>query len=355
MSKPTIVHIIDSMNRGGAETLLCSVINALQPEFQQHLITLHTYNDFEQELSGDLTIHCVHHQHHALTLRTLYRLRRIISQLSPDIIHAHLYWSSLFARWASPKNIPLFYTIHGLFSADPFAKAPITKTLEQLTYNPQHHLIAVSNVVLNDYKQFIDTGKKTTVLYNSINDAFFSDYTPPLRTYTAQNPFRLVAVGNLKEAKNYTCTLQAMQQLTNLPITLDIYGEGYLRPNLQAYIDQHQLPIQLKGMHQHIEQLLPQYDAFVLSSLHEGMSLVTIEAAASGLPLLLADIPTLHEVNNNAHFFNPNHPEQLAQLLRKALENPSWLQQYISQARLNSQRYRFNNYINQLLAIYGYN
>ena len=69
-------------------------------------------------------------------------------------------------------------------------------------------------------------------------------------------------------------------------------------------------------MRRDIDQVLQNYDALITSSHFEGQPLAVLEAMASGLPVILSDIPVLHEVTDNqALFFDINNPSDLTDKL----------------------------------------
>jgi glycosyltransferase involved in cell wall biosynthesis len=122
---------------------------------------------------------------------------------------------------------------------------------------------------------------------------------------TQNKNVRCVAVGNLKEAKNYFYLLQIFQSLKEQPISLDIYGTGGLQTDLQNEIDKNNLRVVLKGHLQDIPAVLPHYDIFIQSSAHEGFGLSVIEAIAARVPVFISRIPVFEEITNgHAHFFH---------------------------------------------------
>jgi glycosyltransferase involved in cell wall biosynthesis len=88
-------------------------------------------------------------------------------------------------------------------------------------------------------------------------------------------------------------------------IELDIYGTGNLQEALQQQIDATGAKVFLKGQVKNIEEIIPQYDLFVMSSTYEGFSLGVLEAMAMRMPLLLSDIVSFKEqCENNAWYFS---------------------------------------------------
>jgi len=68
-------------------------------------------------------------------------------------------------------------------------------------------------------------------------------------------------------------------------------------------IEKKNIPVKLKGKEKKIETILHQYDLFVMASSYEGYGLALAEAMASGLPVLISDIPVFREVAGEAAFY----------------------------------------------------
>lgn len=317
MSRPLIMHVIDSLGRGGAEVLLVNTLPLLQPYFRQIIVISIPDNDFEADIAPDIPIICLHQKNVRHFWQTAHRLHQYIKQYKPDLIHSHLYWSSIIARLACPRRIPLIYTIH---ATNYFDKLRITVLLERLVCRKRHHLIAVSQAAMRAYADKVPIKGKCDVLYNFINPAFFNDYIPTPRVYTSQSPLRLVAVGNLKLARNHLLLVEALRLLRGKPVVIDVYGEGSLRAMLEAAIDKYQVPLYLKGQHKNIAAVLPLYEGFVNPAFEEGLSLGALEAMASGLPLLLSDLESVRETaHDNALYFSPYDAQSLAQQIEMLL------------------------------------
>jgi glycosyltransferase involved in cell wall biosynthesis len=192
----------------------------------------------------------------------------------------------------------------------------MTLYLEKLTYKKRHHIIAVSNVVLKDFSKWVHLKGSFSVVYNFIDDIFFK--AEPKTEFSTGN-LRLVAVGNLRYQKNYPYILEAFKSMP-ASVSLDVYGEGPLRDELQHEIDKHKLNIRLCGTQNNMDEVLLQYDAFIMSSFYEGQPIALLEAMASGLPVFLSDIPVLHEVaNDNAVYFDLNNTQDLVNKIKQVL------------------------------------
>lgn len=354
MRKKTLLLIIDNLSRGGAEVLLIGILPELNKKFRLILVTLTEDCEFEKEKIICDYQYCIGFTNKLAIISAIFKLKRIIKQHAPDLIHSHLIYSSLIARVACPSSVPLFYSIHGELSKSDFNQSKILTFLEKATIRKNHTLIAVSNVVLADYKKSISKKAKGFVLHNYIADRFF-DQKIVSETISHAPSLRLVAVGNIKAAKNYEYLLKVFSHLKEYPVTLDIYGNTnqYLYKNLQAEIDRLALNVSFKGAIDDILENLNYYDLFIMSSKNEGFGIAVIEAMACGLPLLLSDIPVMREITSgNALFFNLENPENLSNLIKDSLAGKHNLSELIEKGLRISKRYSKTDYVENLFGIY---
>lgn len=299
MSKIRILHIIDSLTVGGAEKILVGVINSLT-DYDHHLIYLGGSDMLINELPSDCKIVKLNFKSKWDIPACIIRIKKYIRQNNIQIVHSHLVMATLIARIACPSNVKLFSTVHSLVGSRFFGPGKIWQSLiEKITYKKRHHLITVSEEVRRDYNKYIGIKGKSTVLPNYVEDVFFG------REYKKSefhDNFRMVTVGNLKPAKNYKYLLEAFNKLPQ-NITLDIYGDGPMRNEIQAEIDRNKLNIRLCGIKNNVYELLRDYDMFVMSSSFEGYGIALMEAMACGMPAAISDIPVLRETTGNVGIY----------------------------------------------------
>ncbi|HEX2629757.1 MAG TPA: glycosyltransferase [Chitinophagaceae bacterium] len=306
-----VLHIIDTLDIGGAEKLLVGVVNGL-PKCEHHVI----YLSGKHTLSDQLPAHCnvvkLGYYSRFDLPRCVYRLRKYIRRHNINIVHSHLFMSSFIARLACPSNCRLISTIHSLSGKIRYNHSPIISMLDKMAYRKRHEIIAVSDEVYDSFDTEVGIKGRAWVLPNFAGDAFFQP--EPRKTSFDKIP-RLVAVGNLKKVKNYHFLLDSFKFLS-ATVQLDIYGTGELKESLQQKIDEYNLPVRLCGESDRLPELLPQYDAFIMASTYEGHPLALLEAMASGLPVILSDIPALRKVaGDDALYFKPHDTVALASLL----------------------------------------
>jgi glycosyltransferase involved in cell wall biosynthesis len=251
---------------------------------------------------------------------------------------------------ATPCNIPVINTIHAISSLASYQINRMTLYMEKLTYKKRHHIIAVSNEVLKDFDKWVHLKGASSVLYNFIDDIFF---TAAPKTEFSSDKLRLVAVGNLRYQKNYPYILRAFRSMP-ASVSLDVYGDGALRDELQLDIDKYKLNIRLCGTQNNMHEVISKYDAFLMSSFYEGQPVALLEAMASGLPVFLSDIPVLHEVaKDNAVYFDLNNPHDLVNKIKQALNRNIDLSSLARHAHSRSQAIAGKSaHINKLNEIY---
>ncbi|MEO7316586.1 MAG: glycosyltransferase [Ginsengibacter sp.] len=354
MRKKILLLIIDNLVKGGAEVLLVGILPELNQQFHVVLVTLKGDCEFPKQEVLFKSKYSLGFRNKLSIYSCVIKLRKIIKDHTPDLIHSHLIYSSLIARIACPSSIPLLYTIHGELSKSDFNNSKILTFLEKSTIRKNHSLMAVSNVVLNDYEQTISKKTKRFVLHNYIADEFLNQQIAP-KTYNHFQSLKLVAVGNIKAAKNYEYLLKAFAYLKEYPVTLDIYGNTnqHLYEGLQAEIDRLRLNVTFKGAISDVRKKVIHYDLFIMSSSNEGFGIAVVEAMASGLPVLLSDIPVMREITSgNALFFKLENPEHLANTIKDILAGKHNLSECSKKGLSISQQYSKKEYLENLFKIY---
>jgi glycosyltransferase involved in cell wall biosynthesis len=315
----TILHITEQLGIGGTEVLLRNTVPLLTE--YNHVICYLGWSDELKIAFAPHPVYCLEHRGKKDILRSVKRLRKISKQHKVDIIHAHLFWPTLIARFAKPRGAKLLSSIHSILSKDAFEKNKLSLWAERVTANCQDALVAVSQYALADYLQYVGFKGATHVLYNFIPDHFFLQKDRAL-PFSLTESLHCIAVGSLKAVKNYSYTIAAFSKMGGLPVSLDIYGEGTERGKLQQAIDAQKVAIQLKGSQNNLTDILPGYDLFIQVSLYEGFGIALVEAMACGLVPVLSDIHVHREVADSCAFFvSLTDPQALAVTLKAILND----------------------------------
>ncbi len=341
---------------GGAESLLVNVINGL-PELDHHIAILNPRNDFQNELNLDSSkVLLLNFNSKKDLFKSSWRLRKLIKSENFTLVHSHLFWSTLITRFAllGLSQIRFFFSLHTVMSKDTFDNSKILTLIEKITYRKKQSIIAVSKTVLDDYNESIGIKGHTKILYNFISDKFFE--VPP-KQISPSTPLKIVAVGNIKPVKNYKYLTDCFQKLNNQDFQLHIYGTGdeNIENELRRSINDFNLNIELKGQCDNLNNILPQYDLFVMPSKFEGFGIAPIEAMACHLPVALSNISVFKEIadDNSALYFDLDDPNSLIDILQKIKNQTINLNEYSLNGRARAEKISLrSNYLKKLKSIY---
>ena len=322
MKKKTILHIIYNLGRGGAETMLVTVVKELS-DYNNIIVTLFPDNHFADELKCD-KYYCLHLSSVFQIPFTSYRLKKIIKENNVDIVHSHLFWPTVLARMGTPKNIPLITTIHAFIATSVEYKKWYIRLLDRITYKLHKNIIiTVAKGALDEYFDFLKVKRyKAYALHTFVDVKIFNENNALPKKES--NVFKLITVGALRKQKNHIYLLEAFKLLDNKKFQLDIYGEGPLHCSFEPAINAADLNVHLKGEVKNLQHVLNQYDLYVMSSTFEGFSLSVLEAMAMRMPLLLSDIRSFREqCENTAVYFNLDEVKDFIEKLEGLASNKS--------------------------------
>jgi len=201
----------------------------------------------------------------------------------PDIVHAHLPHATWFARWArlvAPVRVQLdtIHTSHTGGSARRFGY--------RLSGFLNNRTTCVSTPVANAVSRAgMVRRRNLSVVPNGVPLPTLA----PVAANSAQ-PFQWIAVGRLAPVKDYPTLLRAFAALSGEPL-LEIVGAGPEEARLRelAFTLGIAGRVHFAGFQSEIQLMLERSDAFVLSSLWEGLPMGVLEAAAAGLPVVATD------------------------------------------------------------------
>ncbi|MFN8253130.1 MAG: glycosyltransferase [Ferruginibacter sp.] len=355
-NKLKILHVINSLTRGGAETL---VVNSLTPgginEQADNYLLYFIKGDYLSSLvDKNVTQVCLDYKGGTDIFRLFRRMRKIIREGNFDIIHTHLNPADFYVSLAKPKNIPQVHTVHIAYSAD-FETRKSFKFLEKFLYFKRNdcNLIFLSSYTEKDFLETVSYTGRHFVLNNFIDDSFFGLQGCKYNPGTGET-LRIIAVGNFRAQKNYFYMLEIFRHLKDCNIELDIYGGG----DTAAYeeiIRANNLKVNLKGQKAKIDEVISGYHLFMMSSINEGFPLSVFEAMAASVPLMLSDIPPLKSiVEEHAVYFELGDAAKAASIVMDIAMGKIDISQMAQHAKQHAEKMaRRDVYIKNLFSIYN--
>lgn len=158
--------------------------------------------------------------------------------------------------------------------------------------------------------------------------------------YGSERPVRLLTVGSLIPRKGIDQIIQALNSLSDEPVTLEIVGTGPEQRSLQTLARRLSVNDRITFAGQvepeQIIEVLLNADIFVLASHSEGRPNVVLEAMATGLPVVATDIEGTRELVQHQHsglLFTDGNQEELVDSLRRLTRDPDLRSRLGSAAR----------------------
>lgn len=205
------------------------------------------------------------------------------------------------------------------------------------------------------------------VVYNGVDFSKFKVPNNQSPTPNLQLPINLCMVGNFNHVRSQNVICRALSLLDiNIPITFSfigrkVEGEEYLYDECVQLANDvssqsHSIiKVQFLGSRNDVPQLLTQMDGFVYSTNCDTFGIAVIEAAASGLPVLVNDNPVMKEVVGDfAEFYRSDDSKDCAEKMRilfnKLVGRKRDAQ---TQSDIVRNRYSICNHIEQVNKIYA--
>lgn len=290
-----VLHLIDHMGLGGAQSALLDLLEVRGPEVDAALWTLrdHTIAAAGQRLraAGVLHFSLGLSRYDALAA---VKVRRLLKQTVPDVLHTHLEFSNLLGTAAAAS----------LGRSRPLVVNQIDNDLLR-GYSPFHrlaarllasrvdtHLLVAPSLQASARQVLADAPVRVETVTLGIDLGRFARTQEARRVAELRGGARRVVgtVGRLATQKAVHVLLEATPLLLEVEPSLRvlIVGDGPLRTSLEEQVQRLGVAhaVCLLGYQDAVEVAYQAMDTFVLCSGWEGLGLVLIEAMASDVPVI---------------------------------------------------------------------
>lgn len=145
--------------------------------------------------------------------------------------------------------------------------------------------------------------------------------------YSKGRVFEIISVGRLAPQKNYFDAIDAVYLIksSGIDVKLTIYGEGELRDQLTIKVRELDLVdnVCLKGFVQNWKLEAIDYDAYLLMSDFEGLSISTLEAMSIGLPCIVRPVGELKNyITHNSTGLIVNTSKDVLAVIERLINEP---------------------------------
>ncbi len=269
-------------------------------------------------------------------------LRGLIGRIQPDVLHTHetacLGWQ--FVRLSRREGFPLVATCHYFprFVAFYLVNArPLCWLLSFYSarlLNRCSHVVFATEAHHRAFQAFSLTAP-TTIISNGVNTARYHPPAGPERgieeAYHLPPRPRILFVGRLARDKEIPILIEALAHLrTQMEAHLLLVGKGDFRPQLEALCAELGLQGAVHFLGYVPDEDMPALyraaDLFAIASTVEVQSLPTLEAMASGVPVVAVDAGALPEISLHGQsglIVPPKDPAAMAEAMRTILSDPA--------------------------------
>jgi glycosyltransferase involved in cell wall biosynthesis len=349
MSKKNILHVIHSLDVGGAERLVCDIAKGTVKDiFNVMICCLDRVGALGEELQLEGFRVMSLERKPGIDWKMVSELRKIIGEYAVDIVHAHQYTSFFYSSLARNINERphIIFTEHGRFFPD-------RKSTKRYIFNPilqrfASEIIAISEATKEAMVKNDNFPKKRIkVLYNGVKfNSKITDRNLKRRELNiSEEDFVIATAARLDSIKNYSMLIRMMKRLSvsASDIKLLIAGSGSEYEKLAGEIDAFNLSghVRLLGHRRDVPDIFQASDLFVLSSLSEGTSVTLLEAMYSGLPAVVTNVGGNPEVVENGVtglLVNSDDDEDMAEKALIFYNDRSKLKGFGEAARMRAQR-----------------
>ena len=281
-------------------------------------------------------------------MQHLVRLRRIIRQFHPDIVHVHSSKAGTLGRLAARfERVPVVFSpqnfafrayegsavARGVFYAIERALAPLTDCLH--TVSDDEYENAVRHGMAPSHR----CGK----IHNAIDLAPLLRLDPP----PVRRPPVIGTFARLYGQKRLDLFLDALAELLrrDVPFRGLLIGDGPLRARLRAHAEMLGLQhaIEFDASPHDAVAALSRIDIFALTSSHEACPLTVMEAMAAERAVAVSRVGMIPELLGDERaglIFEPNDAAAIADALQRLVEDIS-LRQAVAAAGREKARRRF--------------
>lgn len=302
-----ILHIITSLELGGAERLLTELVP--YQKSKGHFVKVMILSDrgavFKKELE-DREIEIVVAKNNSIkSFSNIFSIVNEIKKENYDIVHAHLvhaqYWTRL-AKLLDGKKRKYITTEHSTSNRRRDSK--LMRGIDKFIFSGFDKIVSISEATQKSLQEWLGRDDNSfEIIYNGIDIKEFQLSEPYDKNELGikEDDYLVMMVSRFHQSKNQLGVAEALMWLP-VKYKLVFVGDGKLEEDVKKYCQNNNLMSRVKflGMRKDIPRLLKTADIVVQYSFFEGFGITAIEAMASEKPVIASNVPGLSQVVEGA-------------------------------------------------------
>lgn len=364
-----ILHIIPTLNKGGAERIALDMCVELQR--QGHEVKICTFREDNQYafLTKNLDYQTVKTRVQLSLWRknqvNVSALQQVIDSFMPDVIHSHLFEAEINLAFCSfSENTRRVIHFHdNMRQLKRFSWKTLTN--KALLANFYERKLVLRNLpqktvaigISKDAFSYANRELPSTFYVELFLNAIDTNRFVPASSQTSIP--ELTMIGSLVEKKGQNLAIETIAELISrgFELKLNLLGGGVKRAELEALAENLGIKqfIVFHGNQDFPEKFLQQTLAYIHTASYEPFGLVLIEAMACGLPVVCTDGKgnrDLIQEGENGFMIWERDPKLLADKIQFLLENESERKRMGGNAYRFAQQFGMEEYVKKLISIY---
>jgi sugar transferase (PEP-CTERM/EpsH1 system associated) len=369
---PLVMHVVHRLDFGGLENGLVNLINRMEPSRYRHaVVCLTDYSDFAKRIQRPAVPLIALNKQPGKDPGCYWRLGRTIRRLKPAVVHTRnlgtLDMQFVAALCAVRGRV---HGEHGWDVYDLHGKHPRYLRMRRVARHFVKRYVAMSR----DLAQWLQgsvgvPAARITQIYSGVDTERFrprhdSDRPVWPAGFAPADAIVIGTVGRQEQVKNPLALVRAFGQLVDaVPdlaarLRLVLVGGGPLFEQLGRQVAELGLAAQvwLPGPRHDVNEILRQFDVFVLPSLNEGVSNTILEAMACAVPVVASRVGGTPEVVRDGQtglLYSAQDETQLTLRLRAYVEDAALRQEHGRQARaIVEQHHSLESMVRSYLEVY---
>lgn len=353
MKKIKVLRIINRFNVGGPTYNAAYLSTYLPDEFETKLIggspapgeahsgyildALHFPYEVIPEMSRSVSL--------LQDLRAFRKIRKIIREYQPDIVHTHAAKAGALGRIAAwLEGVPVVvHTYHGHVFANYFSswKSKLVRFIERTLCRITDRVIVISEQQFEEIieQYHIAPSKKTHIIPLGFDLSRFADHVEDKRKafrekWKIGENVAIGIIGRIAPVKNHPLFFDALRELRkqNQSWKALVIGDGESKSMLMSSLSDfkvtdeagQQADIIFTSWIKQVDEALAGLDIIVLTSISEGTPVSLIEAQATGRPVVSTDAGGVKNciVVEKSGYIVAMEPKEIADHIQQLITNP---------------------------------
>lgn len=332
--KKKIMHLITGLEVGGAENMLLKILPSTADTCDHFVCSIIGVGPIGDKLvAAGIPVYYLDLSY-TLDLSIIPKLKKLISELNPDVLITYLPHADLLGR------------IIGKIAHVPTIVCSVRVRLTRSKYLPYFIIDGLTSPLVNKYHFNSRTianlhrlilrvpPRKITIIPNTINvDLYNLSLDKTAKKQSLGLPTNKIIIGciaRLRKQKGHSDLIAAFHQVhvVRPATTLVLVGDGEEKPTIQQAIKKYRLAphVIMLGNRHDVPAILQTFDIFAFTTLYEGMSNSLMEAMSARLPILTTNIPENRELitDNQTGLLVPVHDiAATASALVRLIDDPA--------------------------------